>query len=223
MMMHRAACSFPRRSGRRFAVAAIAVLAATLLDAGVRFGDAVPAMVRASDLEVLKDRLNLTRFSIIAAVRLGALDGRELIIAEPLSEEALEQVEKSCEADRFCPDPYGFVASRVRIVHLRERDVGTMVTVDTEARDAEGRIFAPASFDVPGLLIGWNGYAETASGHVVLVLTPIVRIDDDPVRAGGTVPFTLMWNEEMERFALYECAIEDDGGERCAFYRDDPE
>ncbi len=222
-MMHRGACSTPRRSGRRIAVAVIALLAATPLDAGVRFGDAVPAIVRAPDLEVLKDRLNLTRFSVIAAIRLGALDGRELVIAEPLSEEALEHVEKSCEANRFCPAPYGFVASRVRIVHLRDRDVGTILTVDSEARDAQGRIFAPASFDVPGRLIGWNGYAEAAAGHVVLVLTPIVRIDDDLVSAGDPVPFTLMWDEEMERFALWECSIEDDGIERCAFYREEPE
>jgi hypothetical protein len=229
-MMHRATRSCRRFPIRRLAVAATLFLVATLVAvtapvaADVRYGDAVPGIVRAPDLEILKDRLNLTRFSVIAAVRLGSLDGRELIIAEPLPEEAIEQIEESCAEECFCPDPYGFVASRVRIVHLRDRDVTTILTVDGEARDAEGRIFAPSSFDVPGDLVGWNGYAEAASGHVVLNLTPIVQLDhDDPVRAGDPIPFTLMWDEREEHFALYECTVDEDDVETCEFYRDEPE
>jgi hypothetical protein len=194
-MMRHAARSCRRFPRRRLAAAVAALLVATPaamtapLAEGVRYGDAVPGIVRPPDLEILKDRLNLTRFSVIAAVRLGSLEGRELIIAEPLPEEAIEQIEESCAEECFCPDPYGFVASRVRIVHLRDRDVATILTVDGEARDAQGRIFAPSSFDLPGRLIGWNGYAEAASGHVVLVLTPIVRVDDDdPVRAADLRP-----------------------------------
>jgi len=242
MMMHRVARTFRRFAGRRHAVgrnafnriaaAAPALLAAALATglqgatpsaAGVRYGDAVPGIVRASDLEILKGRLRLDRFSVIAAVRLGSLDGRELIIAEPLSEEALALVEASCAGDRFCPDPYGFVAARVRIVHLRDRDVATVVTIDRETRDRHGRIFSLQSFDLPGRLIGWNGHAEAASGHVALVLTPIVQVDDDPVRAGDSIPFTLMWDEAGERFALWECTTDEDDVETCAFYRDEPE
>lgn len=189
----------------------------------VRFGDAVPAIVRPGDLEVLKYRLNLTRFSVIAALRLGSLDGRELIVAEPLPEKTIEQIEESCAADRFCPDPYGFVASRIRIVHLRDRDVATVLTVTDEARDRQGRIFAPSSFDLPGRLVGWNGFADAATGHVVLVLAPIVQIDDQPVQAADPIPFTLMWDEEEERFALHECSVDEEDVETCGFYRDEPD
>lgn len=234
-MMHRPAPAphrSPRRAIGRCAAAAPLLLAAVLAAglhgptssaAEVRFGDAVPAIVRPPDLEILKDRLKLTRFSVIAAVLRGSLDGRELIIAEPLAEEALALVEESCAADRFCPDPYGFVASRVRIVHLRDREVATILTVDGEARDREGRIFSPASFDLPGRLVGWNGVADAASGHVALVLTPIVRIDDQPVQAADPVPFSLAWDEESGRFALWECTTDEDDVETCAFYRDEPE
>jgi len=228
-MMQKAACSCRRSPVRRPAVAAAVLLVATLtavtapLAEGVRYGDAVPGIVRPPDLEILKDRLNLTRFSVIAAVRLGSLDGRELIIAEPLPDEAIEQIEESCAEECFCPDPYGFVASRVHIVHLRDRNVATIVTVDEEARDAEGKIFAPSSFDVPGRLVGWNGYAEAASGHVAVVLTPIVRIGDEPARAGDPIPFTLEWDEKHERFALWECVTDEDDVETCEFYRDEPD
>jgi len=212
----------------RLALPAALILAAAWISvsppaaAGARFGDAVPGIVRPGDLEILKHRLDITRFSVIAAVHLGSLDGRELIIAEPLSEEAILQIEASCEAERFCVEETGFVASRVRIVHLRDRDVATILTVESEARDREGRIFAPSSFDLPGRLIGWNGHADAASGHLALVLTPIVQIDDDPVDAADPIPFTLMWDEEKGRFALYECSIDDDDVETCEFYRDEP-
>jgi hypothetical protein len=222
--MPRPIATRPRFSGRPLAVAATVFLTATLLaQAGVRFGDAVPAIIGPRDLEVLKDRLHLTRFSIIAAVHLGAVDGRELILAEPLSDEALEEVRQACEAGGFCPDPYGFVASRVRVVLLRDLKVETVLTVDDAAHDEEGPIFSPAGFGVPGRLIGWNGVADAASGHVALVLTPIVRIDDAPAEAGDPVPYTLAWDEERGRFALYECAIADDGTESCEFYRDEPD
>lgn len=199
------------------------VIMAAQAAAGVRYGDAVPAIVRPPDLEILKNSLNLERFSVIAAVRLGSLDGRELIIAEPLPEKAIEKIEESCAAERFCPDPYGFVASRIRIVHLRNRQVATVLSIDDAARDRHGRIFAPSSFDLPGRLVGWNGFAEAASGHVVLVLTPIVQIDEEPVQAADPIPFTLMWDEEEERFALWECVTDEEDVEICAFYRDEPE
>lgn len=228
MVMHRADRCCRRFPVRRIAPATLFFLAALAAvtsrgGAGVRFGDAVPAIVRAPDLEILKDRFHLTRFSVIAAVRLGSLDGRELVIAEPLPDEVLGRIEESCAAENFCPDPYGFVAARVRIVHLRDREVTTVVTVDGDARDARGKIFAPSTFGLPGRLVGWNGHAEAASGHVVLVLTPIVQVDDDPLRAGDSVPFTLLWDEGAERFALYECTVDEDGAETCEFYRDEPE
>jgi len=226
MMRHDA--RFPLRPARRL-LGAFTALALTALPAfprgadDVRYGDAVPGIVRPPDLEVLKLRLNLTRFSIIAAVRRGAFDGKELIIAEPLPEKVIGQIEESCAVERFCPDPYGFVASRIRIVHLRDRDVATILTVDGEVRDRQGRIFAPSSFDLPGRLVGWNGFADAATGHVALVLTPIVQIDDKPVQAADPIPFTLMWDENEERFALHECSVDEEEVEICEFYRDEPE
>jgi hypothetical protein len=73
----------------------------------VRYGDAVQGVIHPSDLETIRQHLGLSRFSIIAAVRLGAVEGREVVLAELLSEETLERVANGCEAGGFCPDPRG--------------------------------------------------------------------------------------------------------------------
>jgi hypothetical protein len=183
----------------------------------VRYGDAVPGIITRSDLERIRRQLDLARFSVIAAVHLGAVDGREAILAEPLSDETLAKVAAACEGGGFCPDPVGFVASRVRIVLLRDNTVTPVLLVEREARGARGRLFDPRDLGMEGRLLGWNGYAEAQAGHVALALTPIVEREDGRVDAGAEPPFLIRWNADAGRFQLYDCVAHPDEEAVCAF------
>jgi hypothetical protein len=190
---------------------------ASLAAAGVRYGDAVPGIIKKSDLERIRRQLDLERFSVIAAVWLGAVDGREAIIAEPLSDETLAKVKGACEGGGFCPDPVGFVASRVRVVLLRDNLIEPVLRIDQEARGAHGRLFDLGELGTEGTLLGWNGYAEAFAGHVALALTPITERADGRVGAGADPPFLIRWNEDAGRFQLYDCVSDPDEGTVCAF------
>jgi len=199
------------------AVALLGAAAASRAAAGVRHGDAVPGVIHPSDLERIKRILNLERFSIIAAVRLGATDGREAIIAEPLPDETLKKVKEVCEAGGFCPDPVGFVASRVRVVLLQDKDVETVVTVEKEARGARGRLVDLRVLGVEGDLLGWNGRAEASDGHVALSLTPVTGRPDGTIRPGLDPPLLIRFNPEQDRFQVYDCVAGDGGEAMCDF------
>ena len=201
-------------------VLATALLAAPAPDpvaAGVRYGDAVPGVIRPSDLERIKRVLRLDRFSIIAAVRLGAEEGREAVIAEPLSDETLTKVKGACEAGRFCPDPVGFVASRVLIVLLRDEDVERVVMVQKEARGPRGRLIDLRDLGVEGEILGWNGRAEATDGHVALSLTPITTAGDGTLGAWLHPPLLIRFNSKRDRFQVYDCVAGDGGGAICEF------
>jgi hypothetical protein len=185
--------------------------------AGVRYGDAVPGVIRPSDLERIKRVLHLDRFSVIAAVRLGAEDGREAIIAEPLPDETLKRVKDSCDAGGFCPDPLGFVAVRVLVVVLKDKDVETMVTVQKDARGARGRLADLRGLGVEGEILGWNGRADAADGHVALSLTPITGTENGRAGAGLDPPLLIRFNTKADRFQVYDCIAGDDGGTICDF------
>lgn len=185
--------------------------------AGVKFGDAVPAIVKRSDLDRIRRALNIERFSVIAAVLLGATDGRELLIAEPIPEAALDRIVKSCEAGGFCPDPLGFLASRVRVLLLRGAAVDTILIGDGEVRNSSGRLFNPDALGMVGRFIGWNGWAEEGEGHVSVVLSPITIDEEERVGIGADPPFTLRWNADVGRFQLFECRFGEQEGEECRF------
>jgi len=185
--------------------------------AGVRYGDAVPGVIRPSDLERIKRVLHLDRFSILAAVRLGAEAGREAIVAEPLSDETLKQVKTACEGGGFCPDPVGFVASRVRIVRLLDGGVETVIVVQTEARGAHGRLADLREMGVEREILGWNGRADASDGHVALSLTPLTETDEGRVGAGLDPPLLIRFNPKRDRFQVYDCVAGDDGGAVCDF------
>lgn len=203
------------------ATALLTALAPVPVAAGVRYGDAVPGVIRPSDLERIKRVLRLDRFSVIAAVRLGAEDGREAIITEPLSDETLTKVKDACEAGGFCPDPVGFVATRVLIVVLRDKDVETMVTVQKDARGGRGRLVDLRGLGVEGEILGWNGRADASEGHVALSLTPITGTANGGAGAGLDPPLLIRFNPKTERFQLYDCMAGDDGGTICDF-REEP-
>jgi len=213
----------PRPSGRRSAVLLLlgTVLLAVQSPAGViagpSYGDAVPAVVRPSDLERIKRALRLDRFSIIAAVRLGVEEGREAIVAEPLSDETLKKVKDACDAGGFCPDPVGFVASRVRIVLLQDKDVETAIVVQNEARGARGRLVDLRGLGINGEILGWNGRPDSSGGHVALSLTPIAESAGGEVAAGLDPPLLIRFNPKAGRFQVYDCVAGDAGGADCDF------
>jgi hypothetical protein len=189
--------------------------------AGVKYGDAVPAVIRPSDLERIERSLHLSRFSVIAAVRLGAEEGREAVIAEPLTDEALAKVKAACEAGGFCPDPVGFVAARVRIVVLDGPDVVPVATIEKEARCRGRRLVDLKRLGLQGEILGWNGRAEAANGHVALGLTPITESGDGRAGAGLDPPLLLRFNPDRGRFQAYDCVRSEDDTVRCGF-QDEP-
>jgi hypothetical protein len=189
---------------------------------GVKHGDAVGGIIKRSDLERIRGILHLDRFSILAAVWLGATAGREAVLAEPLPADALALVQASCDADGFCPDPTGFVAGRLRIILLQNRDVVEIVRVDAEARGGDRTLFDPRAFGMTGEFIGWAGRAEAYDGHVALALTPMTRFEDGGIGAGADPPFLIRWNDREERFQLYDCTLDEDGETRCGFVEDEP-
>jgi hypothetical protein len=220
------------------AIRALSLPAAALLllataspgTAGVKYGDAVPAIITASDLTLIKRALDLEHFSVIAAVRLGAEEGREALVTEPLDKETLKLVEKACEAGGFCPDPLGFLASRVRVVLLAGRAVDVLLTVDIQARNRSGRLFDPQAKGIDGDIVAWSGHPNEASGHVAVDLLPVVRLklgDETAAQAGDQVPgevglvtevpFSIRWNDKERRFQLYDCSRDDRGRRECGF------
>jgi hypothetical protein len=207
--------------GLRWCAALLTALALALaggaIRAGVKHGDAIPAIVKKSDFERIKSVLNLERFSVIAAVWLGATEGRELIIAEPISDADLERVKESCEAGRFCPDPVGFVGARVRVAVLDDHDITESLRIDSEARNPKGRLVDLGRLLPPGRLIGWNGRAASWSNHVALEITPILERSDGRIVAALDPPLTLRWNEAVDRFQFFDCVVDDAEEMRCAF------
>lgn len=201
----------------------LAALAPAAMHPGVKFGDAVPGIIRPSDLERIKRALHLERFSVIAAVRLGAEEGREAVIAEPLPDAALEKVKAACEAGGFCPDPVGFVGSRVRIVILDGADVVPVLTIGKEARGPGRRLVDLAGLGVAGDILGWNGRAEEANGHVALSLTPITESAGGRAGAGLDPPLLIRWNPKRDRFQAYDCVLEEDDTTRCDFQDELPD
>jgi len=196
---------------------ALLMLAALPVSAGVKFGDSVPAIIKTSDLDRIRQALSLKRFSVLAAVRLGATEGREALLAEPLPGSVLGRVKEGCEAGGFCPDPTGFVASRLRVVWLQADGIEVILSVGEEARGAHGRLFDPSDLGMQGRLLGWTGHAEEAAGHVALVLTPLTESDDGAVGAGADPPFIVQWNPAPGRFQLYDCEIDEDEETICGF------
>jgi hypothetical protein len=185
--------------------------------AGAKYGDAVPGVVRPSDLERIKRVLALDRFSIIAAVRLGVEEGREAIVAEPLSDETLKRVKEACDSGGFCPDPVGFVASRVRIVLLQDKDVETVIVVQTQARGPRGRLADLRGLGVAGEILGWNGRPDASDGHIALSLTPITGNEGGKVAAGLDPPLLIRFNPKTGRFQVFDCVAGDEGVADCAF------
>jgi hypothetical protein len=203
------------------AIPILFLLVSTAVEPGVKYGDAVPAVIRPSDLERIQRVLHLARFSVIAAVRLGAEEGREAVIAEPLTDEALAKVKAACEAGGFCPDPVGFVAARVRIVVLDGPDVVPVVTIEKEAQYRGRRLVDLEGLGLGGNILGWNGRAEAANGHVALALTPITEIDGGRAGAGLDPPVLIRWNPDRNRFQTYDCVRAEDDAVRCGF-QDEP-
>jgi hypothetical protein len=209
-----------RQAGTFLAGLAVSVLGAVApgpATAGVKYGDAVPGVIRPADIERIKRVLNLERFSIIAAVRLGAEEGREVVLAEPLSDETLKKVRDVCEAGGFCPDPVGFVASRVLIVLLADTGVETVVTVGKEARGARGRLADLRALGVEVEILGWNGRADASGGHVALSLTPVTSREQGTIGAGLEPPLLIRFNPDRDRFQVYDCVEGDDGEPICDF------
>ena len=203
------------------AILGLSAGASSDVPAGVKYGDAVPGIIRPSDIERIKLVLHLDRFSIIAAVRLGVDEGREVVLAEPLSDETLTRVKSACDAGGFCPDPVGFVASRVRIVLLQDKDVESLVTVETEARGSRGRMVDLGELGVEGEILGWNGRPEASDGHVALGLTPIVENEGGRIAAGLDPPLLVRFNPKRGRFQVFDC-VAGDGGEADCRFVDEP-
>jgi hypothetical protein len=193
------------------------VLPAASAGAGVKYGDAVPAIVKKTDLERIRSVLNLDRFSVIAAVWLGATEGREVIITEPIPDPDLARVKESCDAGRFCPDPGGFIASRVRIAVLDDQDVTESLTIDTRARNPKGRLFDLEDGLPEGRLLGWAGRASAWGDHVALAIAPILVRPDGKIVLGIDPPLTLRWNEDAGRFQFFDCWIDESDDPQCAF------
>jgi len=195
----------------------LAALGSSAARAGVIYGDAVPGVIRPSDLDRIRRVLHLDRFSVIAAVRLGAEDGREVVIAEPLPEEVLKRVAGSCEAGGVCPDPVGFICARVRIVLLQDKDIVPVVTIEKEIRGGGRLLVDLRDLGVPGEILGWSGRAEAASGHVALAVTPISGTIEGRIVTGAEPPLLIRWNTQRERFQFFDCAAAEDGSTRCDF------
>ncbi|MGH9797655.1 MAG: hypothetical protein ACRD5D_05810, partial [Candidatus Polarisedimenticolia bacterium] len=185
--------------------------------AGVKYGDAVPGIVKRSDFERIKSILGLERFSLVAAVWLGAVDGREVVLVEPLADETLKKLTAACDRGDFCPDPTGFVASRVRILVLRDRDVIELVAADSQVRGRHGRLFDLEETGVTGAIAGWTGWPEAWENHVSVVLTPLTETGDGGIAAAADPPFILRWNEGAGRFQLYDCVLDKDDETHCGF------
>ncbi|HYS04274.1 MAG TPA: hypothetical protein VEW47_03690 [Candidatus Dormibacteraeota bacterium] len=185
--------------------------------AGVKYGDAVPGVVRPSDLEKIKRALRLDRFSIIAAVRLGAEEGREVIVSEPLPDGTLKKVKDACDAGGFCPDPVGFVASRVRIVLLQDKDVQTLVVLKDQVLGTGGKLVRLRDLGVEGEILGWNGRPDASDGHIALSLTPITENEGGVVAASLDPPLLIRFNPEAGRFQVFDCVAGDGGEPDCAF------
>jgi hypothetical protein len=198
------------------ALAVIAGIACALLSApaasAVRLGDAVPGVIKGADLERIRRQLDLDRFSVIAAVWLGAGEGREAIVVEPIDDAALAKIKEACAKGGFCPDRLGFVASRVRIVRLQNNDVLPVILVDREIRGSKGALLDLAPLTTRGHLTGWSGWAEAAFGHVALALTPILERSDGRLRPATDDPLRIQWNEETGRFQHYVCRTGADTG-----------
>jgi len=199
------------------AISVLASVAQGPATAGVKYGDAVPGVIRPADIERIKRVLDLERFSIIAAVRLGAEEGREVVLAEPLPDETLKKVRDVCEAGGFCPDPVGFVASRVLILLLADKGVETVVTVGKEVLWARGRLVDLRALGVEGQILGWNGRADASEGHVALSLTPVTGREQEAIGAGLEPPLLIRFNPDRDRFQVYDCVAGDDGGPICDF------
>lgn len=208
----------PRWSGPLFMALALSIaLPGSAARAGVKYGDAVPGIVKRSDFDRIRSVLNLDRFSVIAAVWLGATEGRELIIAEPLSDADLDRVKTSCEDGRFCPDPVGFVGARVRIVVLDDQDITESLRLDSEARNPKGHVADLDRILPEGRLLGWNGRASSWSDHTALEIAPILERTDGRIILGLDPPLTLRWNDAVGRFQFFDCWVDDAGETRCAF------
>jgi len=207
----------PRKAFALLLVAALPAAAAPPASAGVKFGDAVPAIIKASDLDRIRQALSLKRFSVLAAVRLGAAEGREALLVEPLPGSVLSRVKEGCDHGGFCPDPTGFVASRLRVVRILGDGVEVLLTVGGEARGAHGRLFDPRDLGMQGRFLGWTGHAEAAAGHVAMVLTPLSERDAGAVGTGAEPPFIVQWNAIPGRFQLYDCEIDEDEETICGF------
>ncbi|OLC54128.1 MAG: hypothetical protein AUH92_04585 [Acidobacteria bacterium 13_1_40CM_4_69_4] len=173
----------------------LAALRPAAAGAGVKYGDAVPGVIRPSDLERIKRVLH----------------------AEPLPDETLAKIKTVCEAGGFCPDPVGFVGSRVRIVLLQDKDVAPLLMIDQEVRGAGQELVDLRAVGVAGEVLGWSGRAETANGHVGLSLTPIIGAADGGAGAGLDPPLLFRWNPKRDRFQFYDCVAGDDGTTRCDF------
>lgn len=190
----------------------VVVLAAAVSPAApdpgtVKLGDAVPAIIRATDIERIKRVLGLDHFLIPAAVRLGATEGREAIVAEPLSAAALRRLADACEGGGPCPDPFGFVATRVRIVRLVAGGVDTLAVVESEPRGPRGRMTDMKTLGLTGAVVGWNGVAEAADGHVALRLVPLTAMEDDaPLGIGLAEPLYIRYDTKADRFRVYDCS-----------------
>ena len=214
----------PLNRGSRPASRALVLLALAIAGpagAGVKYGDAVPGVVRPADIETIKRVLDLQRFSIIAAVRLGAEEGREVVLAEPLSDETLKKVREGCEAGGFCPDPVGFVASRVLIVLLADKGVATIVSVQKEVLRGRRRLADLRALGLEGEILAWNGRAEASAGHVALSLTPVAG-RDGAYGPGLEPPLLIRFNPDRDRFQVYDC-VAANGGEPICDFRDGPE
>lgn len=208
-----------RKAKGRLASAASALLLACALpgapavEAGVKFGDAVPGVIRGADLARIRRALDLDRFSVVAAVRIGAEEGREAVLAEALDDATLARIEEACGRGGFCPDRSGFVASRVRVVLLLGDEVATLLLADREIRAARGRVVDLREVVAKGRVVGWSGRPEAASGHVALALTPIVQGADGRVRSGTEAPLRIRWNDAAARFQIYACDDDAVGGD----------
>src|SRR5882724_760758 len=214
------------RPPRFVSTAALALLIAFGADglaaAAVRLGDAVPGVIKKSDLARIKRQLDLEHFSVVAAVWLGATEGREAILVEPLADADLAKVAESCRTGPFCPDRLGFVASRVRIVLLQDNEVETILVVDQEIHAARGRLLDLKEIKARGAWFGWGGWAEAEAGHVALALMPVIESPDGQLHGASEAPVRIQWNEKAGRFQYLMCEEDLPGAPPCRFADETP-
>src|SRR5260221_12245095 len=105
---------FPQFPSRAALAVLIAFAATDLAAAAVRLGDAVPGVIKKSDLARIKRQLDLEHFSVVAAVWLGATEGREAILVEPLADADLAKGSESCRTGPFFHDRLCVVAAAGR-------------------------------------------------------------------------------------------------------------